>query len=975
MTDIGSDMKDETPTTRYYVGVGASAGGLEAISAFFKHMPVDSGLTFIVIQHLSPDYKSMMDELLSKVTEIPVKVVVDGTEPKPNHIYLIPPKENMTIFHGKLLLESQDRTHSLLNLPIDLFLHSLAEDQGRNAIGIILSGTGSDGTRGCRAIKEAGGLVMVQSESSAKFEGMPKNVIANGLPDFVMPVEQLPEQLLKFVQHPLAAHGAEPDREVGDKSALSKIFSMLRSKTKIDFTFYKPPTIMRRIERRISINQVGTIEEYVDYLNQNPTEVTALYRELLIGVTNFYRDAEVFDALLADHLKNYIKGMEGNEMRVWVAGCSTGEEAYTYCMLVLEIADELGKNIDLKLFATDIDQESLFKASQGIYPESIAADLPQHFLNKYFIRKDDRYQVLRQLREMVVFARHDLIKDPPFTNIDLVSCRNLLIYLQPVLQRRIFDGFNFSLRPNGLLVLGSSESLGDAEPYFDTLDHRCKLFRSRGNRKSLLSSERFKLPEPSGISEWAHASRMQGQGRNTDDARILETFIDALSKDFIPVCLIVTEEFELLRVTGDSRRYLLPLSGKVSADITKNLVKELSVPVATGLTKVFKSRTEVTFSNVSIKADGIMTKVDIHIRPLVVRRNNPLLAAVIISEIAKTPSTETQEGVKYDVDVEVLHRLSDLEQELQFTRESLQATIEELETSNEELQATNEELLASNEELQSTNEELQSVNEELFTVNAEYQGKISELSELNADMENFMAASRLVALFLDMGLNIRRFTRNAKYLFNILDQDVNRPFEHISHRVKNTDLIAHARHVTATRSAVEAEVQAEDGDWYLMRVMPYMLNNDVQGGVMIVLHEINELKVAQAELLRIHQRKQLAQTLTQSATWDWDLVTDKMEWSENTESLLGFPAGGLEHTHAAWIKLVHPDDRLALEAGIEQSLSDGKTYVVEYRVIWPDGTVHKLEERGALLKNDQGRPVHMMGAIKTVLLPTIGTGS
>ncbi|MDD2915875.1 MAG: chemotaxis protein CheB [Gallionella sp.] len=952
---------------QHYVGIGASAGGLEAITAFFKNMPTDTGLIYIVIQHLSPDYKSMMDELLSKVTDIPVEVVKDGTDPLPDHIYLIPPQKNMTIFHGKLLLESQDRSHSMLNLPIDLFLNSLAEDQGRNAIGIILSGTGSDGTRGCRAIKEAGGLVMAQSESSAKFEGMPKNVIANGLADFILPAENLPEQLLRFVQHPLAARGPELEQDAGDKSALSKIFAMLRSKTKIDFTYYKPPTITRRIERRISINQVRSIEEYVDYLNQHPAEITALYRELLIGVTNFYRDTEVFDTLQAEHLKSYIRSMEGHELRIWVAGCSTGEEAYTYCMLVQDIAEELGKAIDLKLFATDIDQESLNRASQGFYPESIAADLPQRFLNKYFIRKDDLYQVSRQLREMVVFARHDLIKDPPFTNIDLVSCRNLLIYLQPILQRRIFDGFNFSLRPHGLLVLGSSESLGEAEPYFETLEHRCKIFRSRGNRKSLLNSERFRLPEPANThGEWAHTSRTQFQNRNADDARILESFIEALAIDFIPVSMIVDEGFELLRVTGDSRRYLRPLSGKVSTDITKILVKELGVPIATGLTKVFKSRTEVSFSNVSVKSEDVVSKVNILIRPLVVRRNTPLLAVVIISEVAKTPSTEIADGVKYDADAEVLHRLGDLEQELQFTRESLQATIEELETSNEELQATNEELLASNEELQSTNEELQSVNEELFTVNAEYQGKISELSELNADMENFMAASRLVALFLDTGLNIRRFTRNAKSLFNILDHDINRPFEHISHRLKNADLIALARQTLISRTSADSEVQAEDGDWYHMRVRPYMLNHDIQGGVMIVLYEINELKAAQEKLLQMHQRTVLAQTLTLSATWDWDLSTNVMEWSDNTESLLGLPDGSLEHTSEDFMKSVRPDDRLPLQACMENAIKTGKPYTIQYRVEWPDGTEHRMEQRGAVLKDEQGKAIHLLGVIHSL---------
>lgn len=953
---------DDISAKRYYVGIGASAGGLEAISIFFKNMPAKTGLTFIVIQHLSPDYKSMMDELLSKVTEIPVEVVHDGTEPLPDHIYLIPPRQNMTIFHGQLLLEAQDRSLSLLNLPIDLFLISLAEDQGINSVGIILSGTGSDGTRGCRVIKEAGGLVMAQSESSAKFPGMPKNVIANGLADYILSAEDLPEQLLKFVQHPLSIQ--KPEVEVLlDKSAMSKIFSMLRSKTKIDFTFYKPPTITRRLERRISIAQVASLDEYVDYLQGHPAEVTALYREFLIGVTNFYRDSEVFDLLRNEYILNYMRNLDSQEMRLWIAGCSTGEEAYTYAMLVQEISILLNKSFNFKIFATDIDQDSLKKASQGTYPESIAADLPQELINKYLIRKDDHYQVSRQLREMVVFARHDLIKDPPFTNIDLVSCRNLLIYLQPVLQRRIFDGFNFSLKMNGLLVLGSSESLGDAEPYFDTIDHRSKIFRSRGNRKSLLSSERFRLPDPSAASaDWGNVRKNFRDARGgSDDAHILEALLDTLSTGFIPVSLIVNEDFELIRVTGDSKRYLRPLSGKITTDVTKNLAKDLSVPVATGLAKLFKSRTEVSFSNVSMREDGFSSKVNILIRPMNIRRNAPLLAVIIISETTKPQTVDFPDAIKYDADADVLQRLNDFEQELQFTRESLQATIEELETSNEELQATNEELLASNEELQSTNEELQSVNEELFTVNAEYQGKISELSELNTDMENFMGASRLVALFLDTTLNIRRFTYNARYLFNILEHDVGRPFEHIAHRIKDTDLISLSHQVLETRASIDAEVCAEDGNIYRLRVLPYMLNQDIQGGVMIVLHEITDLTMIRSELLRVHQRKALAQTLTHSATWDWDLSTDCVEWSSNTEPLLGLDDGTLQHSYDAFMQFVHPDDCLELQNLVATALHEGKSYTLQHRIIWPDGSIHLLEQRVAAIFNAQSKPIHLLG--------------
>lgn len=960
-------MTSNQKSNRYFVGIGASAGGLEAISAFFKNMPIDTGLTFIVIQHLSPDYKSMMDELLSKVTAIPVKVVEDGIEPQPNHIYLIPPRQNMTIFHGKLLLETQDRANTMVNLPIDLFLHSLAEDQKHNAIGVILSGTGSDGTRGCRAIKESGGLVMVQSETSAKFSGMPKNVIANSLSDFILPVEELPTKLLNFVKHPLKAVLASNEGVQNEPSAITKLFSMLRQKTKIDFTFYKPPTIMRRIDRRMSINQIFSLEDYSQYVSRHPTELTALYRELLIGVTNFYRDPDVFDALLNESLYKYIEEIEGSEFRIWVAGCSTGEEAYTYCMLVQEIQERLGKTFDLKLFATDIDQEALNKASQGIYPESIAADLPQTFINKYFTRKDDHYQIARHLREMVVFARHDLIKDPPFTNMNLVSCRNLLIYLQPILQQRIFEGFNFSLKQDGILVLGSSESLGQSETLFDVMDHRRNIFRSRGQRRSLITSERFRLPDITpGSSAHSASSHRPYEHRHNTEIWMLESYIDALSRDFIPVSFIVSDTFELIRVTGDAGNYLVPLSGKVSTDITKNLIKDLTIPVATGLTKVFKTQADITFSNIRIKANGKSRKINVVIKPLEIKRNMPVMAIVIISEVKRADFSIENDGIKYDADVEVQQRVSDLEQELQFTRENLQATIEELETSNEELQATNEELLASNEELQSTNEELQSVNEELFTVNAEYQSKISELSEVNADMENFMGASKLIALFLDADLNVRRFMQNAKHLFNILDHDIGRPFEHLSHRIQSVEIVSMVKQVAETSLPVDVEVSAEDGNWYLLRILPYMLNHNVQGGVIVVLHEITDLKSSQERLLRAGQRKVLAQKMMHFTYWELDLRDSSMQWSEGAEEFLGAHKDTLSSNINALYDMISPNDLLRVKNGIKQILIDGKAYTTRYSIIPANGAPMLIEQHCQMLKNEAEENTHLLGVVHSV---------
>ncbi len=474
-----NDGPAEAAMPTHYVAVGASAGGLEAIESFFSHMPPDSGLGFIVIQHLSPDYKSLMVELLSKRTPMPVRRAEDGLPVLPNNVYLIPPKKNLTIFHGKLLLSEQDHSKGI-NLPIDVFLRSLAEDQSEKAVAVILSGTGSDGTRGLRVIKEYGGMVMVQDEESAKFNGMPRAAISTGLADFVLPPDQMPGQLLSFSKHPYITKVERSETLLSDEQGLTRIFSILREKCKVDFTFYKPSTVTRRIERRMTINQTDDIRDYVAYLSNNPGEAVALYRELLIGVTSFFRDPDAFDCLVQHGLPEIFKSASSREIRFWVACCSTGEEAYTMAILARECMEMLGTSHDVKIFATDIDRDAIHYAASGSFPESVAADISPRLLAKYFYKKDDNFQIARNIREMVVFAQHNLIKDPPFTNISLISCRNMMIYLQPILQRKVLEFFNFSLNPGGILMLGTSETTGDMADYFEPVAPKWKIYRSKG---------------------------------------------------------------------------------------------------------------------------------------------------------------------------------------------------------------------------------------------------------------------------------------------------------------------------------------------------------------------------------------------------------------------------------------------------------------------------------------------------------------
>ena len=912
----------------YYVGVGASAGGLEALEAFFSPLALDSGLAFIVIQHLSPDYKSMMVELLSKRTGMPVRRAEEGMRVEANSVYLIPPKKNLSIFHGKLLLSESDHSRGL-NLPIDVFLRSLADDQAEKAIGVILSGTGSDGVRGIRAIKEAGGMVMVQSEESAKFDGMPRAAIATGLADFILPPDEMPAKLMSFARHPYAAKVDRPQTLLSDEDRLTRIFALLRERTRVDFTFYKPSTVVRRIERRMTVNQIHDLRDYVKFMEAYSGEVMTLYRDLLIGVTSFFRDREVFDELEAQYLPALFERVGGTEIRFWVAGCSTGEEAYSLAMLSREVLEKLDKSIEIKIFATDLDRDAILRASNGLYPESIAADLSSKLLSKYFHRREEHYQIDRSIREMVVFAQHNLIKDPPFTNIELVSCRNLLIYLQPVLQRKAMELMNFSLNPQGILLLGSSETTGELADLYETLHQKFKIYASKGKRRRTSGAE-FSAPE---VRPWQHRTRTASTGwpRNQDEERLLDRFLQLLAGDYVPLAVVVNERLEVLHILGDPEGYFRLPSGKLMNDVTKIAVRDLAIPLATGLQKVFKSGEELKYTSIRLKWREETRNIQIRIRLLPGKKGQEALAAVFIEESSQ-PSKEPAVGSMqiYDIAQEAEQRIHDLEQELQFSRENLQATIEELETSNEELQATNEELLASNEELQSTNEELQSVNEELHTVNAEYQSKIIELTELNNDLDNLMASTRIGTLFLDENLTVRRFTPEIRRIFKILDSDLGRPVNHLMHTLNNVDLFERILAVSEQVAEQELEVCSQEGQWWLMRILPYHVGVGAVSGVVLNFIDISAFKSTQQVL---SNRESLLASLYRATPAGIGRVVSRtlLEVNDQLCRMLGYSRNELVGQNA---RLVYPSDEVFAQVNRDKHAQMQQQGVVTIETFW-----------------------------------------
>ena len=821
----------------FIVALGASAGGLESLEKFFDNLPDDPGMAFVVIQHLSPDYKSLMVELLSKHTAMKVLRAEQNALVEANHVYLIPPRTSMTIRGGHLQLTEQDP--GALHLPIDGFLASLGEDQGHRAIGIILSGTGSDGMRGVRAIKDAGGMVMVQAVPDAKFDGMPRSAISTGLVDFILPADQMPQALLQFVQNPgILSEEADPVALYEtQQEALERVIAAVRKQTGVDFGFYKPATIVRRVDRRVNINQCLSLKDYADLVEKSITEVNTLYKELLIGVTRFFRDGPAFDVLRQQVIGQIFRQQGEGPVRVWVSGCSTGEEAYSLAMLFQEYQDEHEITRDVKIFATDLDREAVEFAAEGVFPESIVADLTPQQLGRFFIKRKEHYYVKRQLREMIIFAPQNVTRDPPFSNMDLVSCRNLLIYLQPTMQKRVLAMMAYALKHMGFLFLGSSESLGDSAGVFRPVDTRWKIYQKVATDRPLLSESLSAIRHQRPSTTTAAAGRQAGY-----EEAVLESLIQELVTSRHLACMLIDESFAVRHVFGQMDDLVQFQPGRASLDVRKIMHHDLAIAMTTAVSRARKTGQEVLYSRVSVTSRDLV--VNLRVRPVQVRREGEMLLLIVFERVLSA-ADQGEPTAEVDINEGSQQRIGDLEQELQFTRANLQATIEELQTSNEELQATNEELVTSNEELQSTNEELQSVNEELHTVNSEYQEKIEELTRLNNDMDNLMRSTEVGTLFLDRQLHIRKYTPDVGSIVNIMPQDIGRPLAHITVRARQLDLVTLAEKLRPERKSLVEEVELPEGSSFLVRLSPYWTDSDRLDGLVISFVDVSPVKAAE----------------------------------------------------------------------------------------------------------------------------------
>lgn len=848
-------QKSKTPKTSrtsgkpfYIVAMGGSAGGLEAFEQFFSVMPPDSGLAFVIITHLDPDHKGIMPELIQRTTKMKVFQVTDGMKVRPNSVYIIPPKMDMSILHGTLHLLEQTVPRGV-RMPIDFFFRHLADDQQERSIGIILSGMGTDGTLGIRAIKEKLGLAMVQEPNSAKYDGMPLSAIACGIVDYIAPAEELPVKLLRYVKHTLKLPQTGLTVPGKTLSAIQKICILIRAKTGHDFSLYKKNTIYRRIERRMSVHQISNIAHYIRYLQENPGEIELLFKEFLIGVTDFFRDPDAFDVLTQKAIPQMLKGMhKDNVLRIWIPGCSTGEEAYSIAIILREHIEKtlLKGELKLQIFATDIDKDAIDKARYGVYPANIAVDMSPERLHKFFIKEDSIYRIRKEIREMIVFAPQNIMMDPPFTKLDMLCCRNLLIYLNAEVQKKILPLFHYALKPGGILFLGPSETIGSFNDLFAPIDNKWKIFR----RKESSAARTGMVDLPSSLlSPDVRRLMDMGKALSENELNLPEMVQQALIEGYTPPAVLINENGDILYISGRTGNYLEPSAGKAAMNIYAMAREGLKYEVGTAIRKAITQKTTITITGVKLIINGASHLINLTVKPVV--KTGAMFGTLLVVFEDVTAHYEKVIPVKGKGKPASTHgRYKEAADELKRTREQLQASVEEANSSQEELKSTNEELQSTNEELQSTNEELttskeelQSLNEELITVNAELQNKVDELTQTNNDMKNLLNSTDIATIFVDNDLNVKRFTIQATKIINLRQSDIGRPLTDLVTNLEYAGMVDDIRDVIQTLMPREKQVETKDGRYSVMRIMPYRTLDHMIDGAVITFNDITNLRL------------------------------------------------------------------------------------------------------------------------------------
>lgn len=840
------DPKDHSEGP-YIIAIGASAGGMEAIHLLFDHTPEDE-VSYVIIQHLSPDHKSFMVELLEKHSKLEVSIAENEMIVEPNRVYLMPQGKNMTIRNRTLFLNEINSLQP--NKSIDIFFDSLALSHKNKSIAIILSGTGSDGTKGIAAIKRNGGYVIVQDPKSAKFDGMPNSAIGSGNVDVILSPDLIPEEIITYLKRESLENNltAHIDEEI--EAGLVKILALIQKHTPLDFSDYKRPTILRRIVLRMAKNKITTLIHYVDFLEANPPEIAVLAKEFLISVTKFFRDPEAFEVLKEKVIPEIIdQKLQVDTFKVWVVGCATGEEAYSLAILINEQLTELRKNMEVKIFASDIDKSALIYASKGIYPESISNDVSKERLEKFFKKEGNTYKVRDNIRKMLIFADHDIVKQPPYGKIDLISCRNLLIYINPILQKKILASLHFCLNLGGYLFLGPSESLGDLKKSFQEVDKKWRIFKSilaiRNHRDANYSTPGLEKQ----LNSLNKNTTPQKRTEKGNLGELINQYLLSVSGYEAAIC--VNTDFKILQTFGKFEKFLLP---KIfNFNLFEMLPEELSIATSTTVHKSLKKNKEASLRKVKFKRDGTIHSVNVLTKPFLLENNASQNIILILFSDDITKHISDVDTEIYGMEAQTSQYLEDLKEELEETKQILSDSNKALEISNDNVSSYNEELISSNEEMQSVNEELQSVNEELQTVNNEYQQKILELADLNDDLNNYFNSTVHAQLYVDKNFILRKFTPSAIRQINLNDGDIGRQLSDISTNIRFSTLMDDIRKVISSSVFIEKEVQTLNGKWYQMMGIPYVrLQDNLHDGAIITFNDITEIKKIQDKLARIN---------------------------------------------------------------------------------------------------------------------------
>ncbi|WP_010178201.1 chemotaxis protein CheB [Aquimarina agarilytica] len=948
----------------YVIGIGSSAGGLKALEEFFDNCPSDTGFAFVIIQHLSPDYKSLMPELLSRHTKMSVKEAKEGDEVTANHVYLIPGVKNIQIKNGKLELKERPPSNQI-NFSIDLFFKSLAIEQKDRALAVILSGTGSDGTKGAKEIKEVGGTVFVQNPESSGFDGMPRSAISQGLADYILNPEEMGAELVDFVSQPQYVYTTVKGGLTDNAESLDRILKIIKNYTGYDFFYYKKPTLLRRTAKRISITKSQTAENYIDYLYNNPEEKFLLTQEYLIGVTKFFRDSSAFDIMRREVIPAIISSKKNTEdsIKIWVVACSTGEEAYSITILIEDYMRKHNLDIDYKVFATDLDDRGIDVATKGIYKHNIEAEVPAEILNEYFIKKESDYQIHPSIRKRIIFSKHDILQNPPFNKMDLVSCRNMLIYMENNIQLQVLSSIHYALNKGGYLFLGSSENLGILNKNFEEISNKWKIYKN-------VQSERILNINRNDIwrVEKEGSSRFKTRNTNSSIEDRIAKSINKLLMDTMPaVSICIDDSFEIIHAVGKLKKYLVYPDEGYSNNLLKMLPDELNIPIASAVRKLTSSTDANIEKSIRLVTEGnVLKHIRLVVSSLSIVSNTSRSYLITIIESSEHVITKEDTLKLLPAISSGDNQLEELKEALSETRENLQSTIEELETSNEEMQATNEELLASNEELQSTNEELQSLNEELHTVNAELQEKNAQLIELNSDVENLMKNINIGTIFLDRDFKIRKYTPSIREHFKLRLEDVGRSISHFSGTLGGQDLIEYSRQVIKTLEPFRKEVTNSNGSWFLMQIFPYRSQEDAIQGVVINFIDITELKFAIKEKDKANNFLSHILDTNPAAVYVYDIINKKNIYSSsNILDIAGYSEKDLTELGANMLPtIIHPDDLNNVIKHHEKltSLRNNERLQLEYRV------VHKKTKKSIwLLATDTVNERNKKGEVSSIL--------